>query len=187
MCAGRESNSGLVRGRDVYYHCTTGADVVVCQWALHSACPNHWGHKRCGAGAQTGRGQEAMAQWQRVGFQTQRLGVRIPLASHPFFGPFFLQSTIKTKKSALPKLGIAPRLPRPQRGVLLLDYFGATAYGGSGYRSRFSTLRRLYATMYNNPPCASIGTRTRILSLEGINTTLVLWTLESCERSASSV
>ena len=24
--------------------------------------------------------------------------------------------------------------------------------GGSGYRSRFSTLRRLYATMYNNPP-----------------------------------
>ena len=52
----------------------------------------------------------------------------------------------------MPKLGIAPRLPRPQRGVLLLDYFGATAYGGSGYRSRFSTLRRLYATMYNNPP-----------------------------------
>ena len=26
-------------------------------------------------------------------------------------------------------------------------------------------------------PIASIGTRTRILSLEGINTTLVLWTL----------
>ena len=25
----------------------------------------------------------------------------------------------------MPKLGIAPRLPRPQRGVLLLDYFGA--------------------------------------------------------------
>ena len=24
----------------------------------------------------------------------------------------------------MPKLGIAPRLPRPQRGVLLLDYFG---------------------------------------------------------------
>ena len=187
MCAGRESNSGLVRGRDVYYHCTTGADVVVCQWALHSANPSHWGHKRCGARAQTGRGQEAMAQWQRVGFQTQRLGVRIPLASHPFFGPFFCNRQSKPKKSALPKLGIAPRLPRPQRGVLLLDYFGATAYGGSGYRSRFSTLRRLYATMYNNPPCASIGTRTRILSLEGINTTLVLWTLESCERSASSV
>ena len=99
---------------------------------------------------------------------------------------FFLLKK-KCKQKELPKLGIAPRLPRPQRGVLLLDYFGATAYGGSGYRSRFSTLRRLYATMYNNPPCASIGTRTRILSLEGINTTLVLWTLESCERSASSV
>ena len=28
MCAGRESNSGLVRGRDVYYHCTTGADIL---------------------------------------------------------------------------------------------------------------------------------------------------------------
>ena len=28
---------------------------------------------------------EAMAQWQRVGFQTQRLGVRIPLASRLFF------------------------------------------------------------------------------------------------------
>ena len=26
-CAGRESNPGLVRGRDVYYHCTTGACV----------------------------------------------------------------------------------------------------------------------------------------------------------------
>ena len=29
MCAGRESNPGLVRGRDVYYHCTTGAEVFV--------------------------------------------------------------------------------------------------------------------------------------------------------------
>ena len=25
ICAGRESNPGLVRGRDVYYHYTTGA------------------------------------------------------------------------------------------------------------------------------------------------------------------
>ena len=25
VCAGRESNPGLVRGRDVYYHCTTSA------------------------------------------------------------------------------------------------------------------------------------------------------------------
>ena len=51
MCAGRESNSGLVRGRDVYYHCTTGADVVVSQCALHSACPRLWGTK----GAELGR------------------------------------------------------------------------------------------------------------------------------------
>ena len=63
---------------------------------------------------------EAMAQWQRVGFQTQRLGVRIPLAS--FFFTAFLQKKIKRE---MPKLGIAPRLPRPQRGVLLLDYFGS--------------------------------------------------------------
>ena len=28
-CAGRESNPGLVRGRDVYYHCTTGANNFV--------------------------------------------------------------------------------------------------------------------------------------------------------------
>ena len=59
--------------------------------------PTPVGHKRCGASAQTGRGQEAMAQWQRVEFQTQRLGVRIPLASHPFLAHFFLQSTIKKK------------------------------------------------------------------------------------------
>ena len=64
-----------------------------------------------------------MAQWQRVGFQTQRLGVRIPLASYHFW-PIFSPRTGKNK-NALPKLGIAPRLPRPQRGVLLLDYFGA--------------------------------------------------------------
>ena len=31
--------------------------------------------------------------------------------------------------------------------------------GGSGYRSRFSTLRRLYATMYNNPPPTLYTTR----------------------------
>ena len=44
-----------------------------------------------------------------------------------------------------------------------------------------------YHVQQSPTPTASIGTRTRILSLEGINTTLVLWTLESCERSASSV
>ena len=64
---------------------------------------------------------EAMAQWQRVGFQTQRLGVRIPLASYSFF---LSKEKKNCKQNELPKLGTAPRLPRPQRGVLLLDYFG---------------------------------------------------------------
>ena len=116
-----------------------------------------------------------MAQWQRVGFQTQRLGVRIPLASHPFFWPIFF--AIDNKKKCIAETGnrtqaaaATTRSPATRLFRLLAES------GGSGYRSRFSTLRRLYATMYNNPPCASIGTRTRILSLEGINTTLVLWT-----------
>ena len=136
--------------------------------------PTPVGHKRCGARAQTGRGQEAMAQWQRVGFQTQRLGVRIPLASHHFW-PIFSPRTGKNK-NPLPKLGIAPRLPRPQRGVLLLDYFGV-------WRIRVSipvlNLAKVVCYHVQQSPnqTASIGTRTRILSLEGINTTLVLWTL----------
>ena len=29
LCAGRESNPGLVRGRDVYYHCTTGKKLQI--------------------------------------------------------------------------------------------------------------------------------------------------------------
>ena len=35
-CAGRESNPGLVRGRDVYYHCTTGADTYVGPASFYS-------------------------------------------------------------------------------------------------------------------------------------------------------
>ena len=114
-----------------------------------------------------------MAQWQRVGFQTQRLGVRIPLASYIFFlnkkkceQKRIAETGNRTQAAAATTRSPATRLFRQ-----------SSCIGGSGYRSRFSTLRRLYATMYNNPPCASIGTRTRILSLEGINTTLVLWTL----------
>ena len=124
-----------------------------------------------------------MAQWQRVGFQTQRLGVRIPLASHPFFAHFFCNRQFKQKKSAPPKLGIAPRLPRPQRGVLLLDYFGsrrALEDPGIDPGSQPCEGCMLPCTTI---PRASIGTRTRILSLEGINTTLVLWTLRMCARS----
>ena len=77
----------------------------------------------------------------------------------------------------MPPLGIAPRLSAPQAEVLLL-YYSGRARGGAGHRSRISTLRRLYATIYNTPPCvrASAGTRTRILCLEGTNTTLVLRT-----------
>ena len=39
-CASRESNPGLVRGRDVYYHCTTSAEfrrprhMFAPQWRL---------------------------------------------------------------------------------------------------------------------------------------------------------
>ena len=118
-----------------------------------------------------------MAQWQRVGFQTQRLGVRIPLASYIFF--FFNKKKCEQKR-------IAETGNRTQAAAATTRSPATRLFrrlevnGGSGYRSRFSTLRRLYATMYNNPPCASIGTRTRILSLEGINTTLVLWTLVTC-------
>ena len=126
MCAGRESNSGLVRGRDVYYHCTTGADVVVVSPEATNPTQHHPARRAPSVRvAKTDPGQEAMAQWQRVGFQTQRLGVRIPLASYLFQILFLGVCPAPTKqKNALPKLGIAPRLPRPQRGVLLLDYFG---------------------------------------------------------------
>ena len=45
---------------------------------------------------------EAMAQWQRVGFQTQRLGVRIPLASRlVFFGRLTDDATPKRKTNCL--------------------------------------------------------------------------------------
>ena len=40
---------------------------------------------------------EAMAQWQRVRFQTQRLGFRIPLASQLFFGFLTYHDTLKNK------------------------------------------------------------------------------------------
>ena len=80
----------------------------------------------------------------------------------------------------MPKLGIAPRLPRPQRGVLLLDYFGGMRQLEDPDIDPVSQLcigYMLYHVQRSQNPTASIGTRTRILSLEGINTTLVLWTL----------
>ena len=42
---------------------------------------------------------DAMAQWQRVGFQIPRLGVRIPLASDKFFFEnIFFFFRLKTKQ-----------------------------------------------------------------------------------------
>ena len=38
MCAGRESNPGLVRGRDVYYHCTTSAEFRPNRETLTPIC-----------------------------------------------------------------------------------------------------------------------------------------------------
>ena len=79
----------------------------------------------------------------------------------------------------MPKLGIAPRLPWPQRGVLLLDYFGGSRQledPGIDPGSQPCEGCMLPCTTIPNQT-ASIGTRTRILSLEGINTTFVLWTL----------
>ena len=98
MCAGRESNSGLVRGRDVYYHCTTGADVVVCQCALHSAGPNQSGHLKVqnkGAdGPRTGSYGAMAARW----IPDPKVGGSNPSSFTPFFRPFFFQSTMQTKK-----------------------------------------------------------------------------------------
>ena len=149
-CAGRESNSGLVRGRDVYYHCTTGAEPCV------SALVQDKSFGRSGVpirrpGCAEG-GQEAMAQRQRVGFQTRRLGVRIPLAS--FFFLHSDQTRNKKKKKTVAETGnrtqaAAATTRSPATRLFRLSI----VRGGSGYRSRFSTLRRLYATMYNNPPC----------------------------------
>ena len=149
MCAGRESNSGLVRGRDVYYHCTTGAEPCV------SALVQDKSFGRSGVpirrpGCAEG-GQEAMAQRQRVGFQTRRLGVRIPLAS--FFFLHSDQTRNKKKKKTVAETGnrtqaAAATTRSPATRLFRLSI----VRGGSGYRSRFSTLRRLYATMYNNPP-----------------------------------
>ena len=81
----------------------------------------------------------------------------------------------KVKK--MPPPGIAPGLPAPQAGVLLLYYSGR-------WRIRVSipVLNLAKVVCYHvqqSPGCASIGTRTRILSLEGTNTTLVLWTQDS--------
>ena len=89
-----------------------------------------------------------MAQWQRVGFQTQRLGVRIPLASFFFYCVF----TKKNKKRDAETGNRTQAAAATTRSPATRLFRQSPCIGGSGYRSRFSTLRRLYATMYNNPP-----------------------------------
>ena len=80
---------------------------------------------------------------------------------------------LKTKKKKMPPPGIAPGLPAPQAGVLLLYYSGS-------WRIRVSipvlNLAKVVCYHVQQSPNASTGTRTRILTLEGLNTTLVLWT-----------
>ena len=62
MCAGRESNSGLVRGRDVYYHCTTGAGAVASRMASDSFTPQRITNRRSGrTGARSTGSYGAMA------------------------------------------------------------------------------------------------------------------------------
>ena len=99
MCAGRESNSGLVRGRDVYYHCTTGADSTVARDtvdpATPSATPNAAGSGLAGCthGFKIGSYGAMAARW----IPDPKVGGSNPSSFTPFFGPFFLQSTIKKK------------------------------------------------------------------------------------------
>ena len=76
----------------------------------------------------------------------------------------------------MPPLGFAPRLSAPQAEVLLLDYSGRKSPEGCPHLKREATDEDF--------ECASIGTRTRILTLEGLNTTLVLWTQQNGRRES---
>ena len=74
-------------------------------------------------GPRTGSYGAMAARW----IPDPKVGGSNPSSFTPIFWPiFFAIDNQNKKKSALPKLGIAPRLPRPQRGVLLLDYFGGS-------------------------------------------------------------
>ena len=94
------------------------------------------------------------------------------LAGRPYKWP---EKIIKNlgKNKKMPPPGIAPGLPAPQAGVLLLYYSGS-------WRIRVSipvlNLAKVVCYHVQQSPNASTGTRTRILTLEGLNTTLVLWT-----------
>ena len=75
----------------------------------------------------------------------------------------------------MPPLGIAPRLSAPQAEVLLLYYSGSVEVPGIDPGSQPCEGCMLPSTTYPHWR-ASAGTRTRILCLEGTNTTLVLRT-----------
>ena len=90
----------------------------------------------------------------------------------------------KKDSDKMPPPGIAPGLPAPQAGVLLLYYSG-------GWRIRVSipvlNLAKVVCYHVQQSPNASTGTRTRILTLEGLNTTLVLWTQDACSNWVSAL
>ena len=98
MCAGRESNSGLVRGRDVYYHCTTGADSTVARDtvdpATPSATPNAAGSGLAGCthGFKIGSYGAMAARW----IPDPKVGGSNPSSFMPFF--FFYPSAMHQKK-----------------------------------------------------------------------------------------
>ena len=150
MCAGRESNSGLVRGRDVYYHCTTGADSTVARDtvdpATPSATPNAAGSGLAGCthGFKIGSYGAMAARW----IPDPKVGGSNPSS----FMPFFLPVCNAPKKNAAETGNRTQAAAATTRSPATRLFRRSAAYGGSGYRSRFSTLRRLYATMYNNPP-----------------------------------
>ena len=58
-------------------------------------------HPHCGC-----HPPDAMAQWQRVGFQIRRLGVRIPLASSQLFFFFFCLDSVHRGRGVHPGCGV---------------------------------------------------------------------------------
>ena len=71
------------------------------------------------------------------------------MAEHGMAPALFFQLTKQNKKCRHPESHRGYRRHKPGYCSYTIAAEGS---GGSGYRSRFSTLRRLYATMYNNPP-----------------------------------
>ena len=83
------------------------------------------------------------------------------------------QTDIYVKKSKMPPPGIAPGLPAPQAGVLLL-YYSGEGMEDPGIDPGSQPCEGCMLPCTTIPHDAFIGTRTRISTLEGLNTTLVL-------------